>query len=94
MPYLPAMGGGRGGFDRARERRTWLVEDDEVWGAAPSAGGGVVGPLEVDDYLDSDQLVAPSGAAGARAGATMHVVAGHGEDEDQYRYPGDGGQLP
>ncbi len=33
MPYMPPMGGmgGQGG-NNARERRTWLEEDAEVWG--------------------------------------------------------------
>jgi hypothetical protein len=81
-------------LDRRRERRTWLIEDAEVWGAAPTAGGGVIGPLEVDDYLDSDHLVAAGGPAGAQAGGPVHVVAGCGDDEDQFEYPRDGGQLP
>ncbi len=91
MPYLPGMGGGRGGAPgRGRARRTWLTEDADVWGAAPTARAGVVGPLEVDEYLDSDQLVARSDPAGTRAEEAVHVVAGRGDDDDQFGYPGDG----
>jgi len=92
MPYLPGMGGARGGAPgRGRERRTWLTEDEEVWGAAPTARAGVVGPLEVDEYLDSDQLVAPGDPAATQAEEAGHVVAGHvvagRGDDDQFEYP-------
>jgi hypothetical protein len=84
MPYLPAIGGG---LRPDRQRRIRLTEDPAVWGAASIAGGGAVGPPDVDEYLDPDELVAHTRAEGA-----MHVVAGRGDDQSEY--PHDGGQRP
>jgi uncharacterized protein YukE len=45
MPYggQPHGGGAGGNKDEERERTTWLLEDDDVWGANPGASSGVLG---------------------------------------------------
>ncbi|MER6999912.1 hypothetical protein [Streptomyces sp. NPDC000410] len=47
MPFMPPMGGMGGGVppqqNRDEERVTWLTEEEEVWGAEPEAGIGVIG---------------------------------------------------
>ncbi|MFB9909047.1 hypothetical protein [Allokutzneria oryzae] len=42
-PMAPPMGGAGGGNQQERERTTWLVEDEEVWGAAPALPPRVIG---------------------------------------------------
>ncbi len=50
MPFMPMGGGGMGGMggpgaggDKERERTTWLVEDEEVWGTDPDLAPSVIG---------------------------------------------------
>jgi hypothetical protein len=49
MPYMPMGGmGGMGGSGSSpegkdRERQTWLVEDDDIWGTDPEVGAAVIG---------------------------------------------------
>ncbi len=50
MPFMPMGGGGMGGMggpgaggDKERERTTWLVEDEEVWGTDPDMAPSVIG---------------------------------------------------
>jgi hypothetical protein len=50
MPYggQGHPGGGAGGKEDERERTTWLLEDDDVWGAGSGAGSGVLGRPDFD----------------------------------------------
>ncbi|WP_051797186.1 hypothetical protein [Catenuloplanes japonicus] len=47
MPMMGGMGGGmpggKGGDDKERERKTWLEEEEEVWGTDPDVAPAVVG---------------------------------------------------
>ncbi|SHH05911.1 hypothetical protein [Streptoalloteichus hindustanus] len=43
MPTSPGMPGAPGKQEQERERATWLVEDEDVWGANPDAPPGVIG---------------------------------------------------
>ncbi|MEN3356716.1 MAG: hypothetical protein V7637_698 [Mycobacteriales bacterium] len=50
MPYggQGHPGGAGGGKDDERERTTWLLEDDDVWGAGTGTGSGVLGRPDFD----------------------------------------------
>jgi hypothetical protein len=43
MPMGGGMGGAGANGERERERTTWLVEDEEIWGAETAHGAGVLG---------------------------------------------------
>jgi hypothetical protein len=47
MPFMPPMGGmgggGGGGQEKSRERKTWLTEDEDVWGTDPDCAPAVIG---------------------------------------------------
>ncbi|MFI5843122.1 hypothetical protein ACIA8K_25770 [Catenuloplanes sp. NPDC051500] len=52
--YPPPMGGmgGMGGQqnqEKERERKTWLEEDDEVWGTDPDVGPAVIGRVDLPE---------------------------------------------
>ncbi|MFD0630435.1 hypothetical protein ACFQ9X_00960 [Catenulispora yoronensis] len=45
MGGMGGMGAGGQGQNKERESSTWLTEDEEVWGAASTAPGSVLGLL-------------------------------------------------
>ncbi|GAA2645784.1 hypothetical protein [Paractinoplanes durhamensis] len=50
MPFMPPMGGMGGNGqqeDKERERKTWLEEDEEVWGTDPDCSVAVIGREEL-----------------------------------------------
>jgi hypothetical protein len=68
-PFMPPMGGmgGMGGMgnqqgERERERKTWLEEEEEVWGTEPDCGPAVIGRGNVPET----QPTRPSQPAGPR----------------------------
>jgi len=73
MPYMPGMGGMGQGAQQAdgkdRERQTWLVEEDDIWGTDPQVGAAVIGrgdgaaPQEEQEY---GQEVTPEQPGGPR----------------------------
>ncbi|MCM4084242.1 WXG100 family type VII secretion target [Paractinoplanes hotanensis] len=57
-PMMGGMGGGAGGGgqqEKDRERRTWLAEDEEVWGTDPGVTPSVIGRDDTADELEDDR---------------------------------------
>lgn len=54
MPMMPGMGNPGGGAQgKERERKTWLTEDEDVWGTDPfDAAPAVIGRSDADDDFD------------------------------------------
>jgi hypothetical protein len=52
-PFMPPMGGmggvPNGGKEQERERKTWLTEDEEVWGTDPGVVSAVIGRDPIPD---------------------------------------------
>ncbi|MFG1871488.1 hypothetical protein [Micromonospora arborensis] len=50
-PMMPPMGGATGGQqqEKDRERKTWLAEEEEVWGTDPDVAPSVIGRDDVPD---------------------------------------------
>jgi hypothetical protein len=62
MPFMPPMGGGMGGGggggnDKERERKTWLAEDEDVWGTDPDLAPAVIGRDDTEEYVEDDRSV-------------------------------------
>jgi hypothetical protein len=81
VPFYPPMAGGMGGMAgqqgmQERERTTWLAEDEDVWGTAPSVGPASIGRDVIgdDDELDGyDDYTEPgSGPRRAPSRAGVH----------------------
>ncbi|WP_431973563.1 hypothetical protein [Micromonospora haikouensis] len=72
FPMMPPMGGmgGMGGGgqqgEKDRERKTWLEEDEDVWGTDPECGMAVIGRAE-----HSEEPAAPAPAAPRRPGGPL-----------------------
>ncbi|MEU4240070.1 hypothetical protein [Actinoplanes sp. NPDC026619] len=68
MPFMPPMGGMGGGGagqqeNKERERKTWLEEDEDVWGTDPDCSFAVIGREELPE-----EPTAPAPAAPGRPG--------------------------
>ncbi|MEV0809434.1 hypothetical protein [Micromonospora sp. NPDC050200] len=53
MPFMPPMGGmgqPNANQDKDRERSTWLVEDEDVWGTDPTCAPAVIGRGDNTDF--------------------------------------------
>jgi hypothetical protein len=72
VPFYPPMAGGGMGMggqqgQQERERTTWLAEDEDIWGTAPTVGPASIGQdlADLDEDIDSyDDFAEP--AAGSR----------------------------
>jgi hypothetical protein len=62
MPMMGGMGGMGGGRDNRRERKTWLTEDEKVWGTQFAGGQGLVGRPE-GELVETgvEEFVLPAG---------------------------------
>ena len=68
------MGGQQQGGGQERERTTWLAEDEDIWGTAPTVGPASIGRdfADLDDDTDGyDDFAEPSG--GSRVISTGRV---------------------
>jgi hypothetical protein len=69
------MGGGQQQGQQERERTTWLAEDEDIWGTAPTVGPASIGrdfddfSEDTDGYDDYDQAPAGSRRTQYRQGA-------------------------
>ncbi|TCB95430.1 hypothetical protein E0H26_19750 [Micromonospora zingiberis] len=56
-PMMGGMGAGAGGgqAEKDRERKTWLAEEEEVWGTDPDVTPSVIGRVDTADELDPDR---------------------------------------
>jgi hypothetical protein len=54
MPPFGGLGGGAGNEqEKERERSTWLVEDEDVWGTDPDVTPTVIGLEEFEEAAPS-----------------------------------------
>ena len=69
------MGMGQQQGNQERERTTWLAEDEDIWGTAPTVGPASIGrgfaelDEDTDDYDDYDEAPAGSRRTQHRQGA-------------------------
>jgi hypothetical protein len=62
MPFMPGGMGGFGGGGRGRERKTWLKEDEKVWGTHLAGGEGLVGRPDGEPVeAGVEEFVLPAG---------------------------------
>ncbi|GAB3240234.1 hypothetical protein [Kineosporia babensis] len=71
MPMMPPMGGmpnagNQGGKDR--ERKTWLTEDEDVWGTDPDSPAAVIGRSDDDGQEAAEEPSVPGFPTPARPG--------------------------
>ena len=77
-PFMPPMGGmgaGQGNKQENRERKTWLTEDEDAWGADPGALLAVVGRDRMPDP-DTDPAAGRTEAPGTTQGPARGGTTG------------------
>ncbi|GIJ26374.1 hypothetical protein Vqi01_15360 [Micromonospora qiuiae] len=84
MPPMAPMGGaGAGGQqEKERERKTWLAEEEEVWGTDPDVAPSVIGRDEVPDGTGTEHTGAsvprtPDAPYGPARGTGQHSRRGY-----------------
>ncbi|MGI5229456.1 hypothetical protein [Actinoallomurus sp. CA-142502] len=65
VPFFPPMMGGGGGGapgekPQERERQTWLLEDEEIWGTRVDVRSGAIGRLDEEEEIEEIPLAGPT----------------------------------